>query len=91
MVCRYFDISDIKGEILKKFGQDYADNFRGLLDNEVVSAWESIYSNRQATAHAASPQMTLRDLKASYTKSLEVFDALALAPEPKPRDLGNIK
>lgn len=91
IICRNFDISDIKGEIIKKFGGDYAKNFRDLLDDELISAWNNIYINRQAASHAVSPQMSLRDLKEHYQKSLAVFDAIVLALELKPRDLRNMK
>jgi hypothetical protein len=53
-------------------------------------AWNNIYVNRQAAAHTVSPQMSLRDLKEHYEKSLAVFDAIELALELKPRDLRKI-
>ena len=74
--CKRFNIGDIKG-ILARFGDDYKDTFDSLVCNTPAhAAWDNIYNNRVAVAHLTGTQMSFSDLKANYSNSLIVLDAL---------------
>jgi RiboL-PSP-HEPN len=89
VVCRDFSIGDIKGH-LARFGDDYAKNFRDLMDDELIAIWGNIYTNRHAVAHGAGSQMSLPELKIHYAKAKDVLEAVVLALALRPRELKNL-
>jgi hypothetical protein len=78
-ICKRFSIGEIKG-ILGRFGDDYKQTFHDQVnDKPPHTAWDNIYSNRQAVAHGSGVQITFSDLKKFYPNSLIVLDAVVLA------------
>lgn len=90
VVTRDFGIGEIKGH-LGRFGDDYAKTFRDLIDQQLETVWNNIYINRHAVAHGTGIQMSLRDLKEHYQKSVAVIDAVVTALVMKPSELQNLK
>jgi len=89
VVCKEFKIGDIKGH-LGRFGDDYANGFRNLVDQQLETVWNNIYTNRHAVAHGVGTQMSLRELKDHYEKGQDVLEAIALALALRPRELKNL-
>lgn len=90
--CKHFTISDIKGNILGRFGEDYKDTFNNLAMNTTAhTAWNNIYYNRQAVAHKAGAVMSFSDIKANYKESMAVLDALAQSLGLRPKETKDFK
>ncbi len=86
-----FAISDL-GDNLARFGGEYKKVFTDLVHNTPShSSWDNIYTNRVAVAHNTGVQMTLRDFKTDYAKSVAVLDALVSALELKPPEIADLK
>jgi hypothetical protein len=85
--CKDFNVGDIAG-ILGKFDVGYKHSFHSRVANTDINvAWDNIYNNRVTVAHKiGTVQLTFVELEATYTKSLELFDALIAALELKPSE-----
>lgn len=85
-VTKRFAVGDLNN-LLGRFGQDYQDAFTNQFVNQrPQTAWNNIYTNRQAVAHGAGLQMSFTDLIRDYRESLAVLDAFVAALELRPRE-----
>lgn len=88
---RHFKISDIMG-VLGRLGDDYKEQFNSkVMNTSAHMAWDNIRANRISVSHGhGSIQMTFSDLKRDYSKSADVFDALAAVLLLRPKELKDL-
>ncbi len=89
-VTRHFSVSSIHG-YMRRFGDDYGDAFKNLMNSELETAWFNLYLKRDAVAHSIVPQVTLYELKQHYQKTRAVIDAVVTALAMRPYDLRGLK
>jgi hypothetical protein len=89
-LVKKYKLTDIYGYV-RKFGAEYETAFRILVDQELETEWEKLYTNRHGVAHATGVQLTLLELKETYFKCKEVLEAIAMALELRPAELRNVR
>jgi len=74
---KHLNLDDLRGKILRKFSDKYAVAFDKMIRGTVSELrYQSIVSNRHASAHGGNINMTLDDLVVAHKEAKLVLQAL---------------
>lgn len=77
---RSLKISDIKGKLIRRFGEKYKELFDEMIKGtEGAVRYDTIISNRHSTAHGEPANLTFDELVESYKKAESVITAISNA------------
>lgn len=71
--------SDKITETLKRFSQNWSENFKNNMTEELMQSVGSIYNNRNSIAHGGSCNISLRDVKQHYSNIQNVVNVIHYA------------
>ena len=75
---RHLKLEDLRGEILKKFGEEYLEEFNKRIKGTTYEmSYSNIITNRDCGAHGKSTNMTIDELKTQQREAQHVLAAFS--------------